>query len=130
MWYLKGEVALSLEVGSMKRVLIVENSLIYQGRYRKELEGKVELIMASTLAHARSEFGAYPSFDLIVVDTCLEVGYVDTEPLVREFRKTHTGPLIAASYSEYFRKKLVVAGCDYEAGKKEVPSVVLTILGI
>lgn len=116
----------------MKKVLVVEDYEDIQELYRIELAGKaygkVDMISAFSIQEAKEHFACHPDVDLIVMDACLVGLKPNTLPLVKEMRKTFTGPMIAASASPEYRQQLVEAGCDYEAPKGDVPKKVIEIL--
>ena len=114
-----------------KKVLIVEDRDTTQSGYRASLQDDVQLLQAFTIEQAREIFGANPDIDLIVMDGCVPGFEINTPPLVREFRKTFRGPIIATSSSSDYRQELMLAGCSHEVGSKgDVPDKVLALLSL
>ncbi len=115
---------------ALKKVLIVEDSYRYQLDYESALDGKVVLVAAFSITEAEEKFATNPDIDAIVFDACVPGETPTTPPLVRKFRETFTGPMIATSSDPFFQQELVAAGCDYESIKDGLPSKLLEILGI
>jgi CheY-like chemotaxis protein len=114
----------------MKKVLVVEDCESYQRIWSEELNGKVELVSAFSIREAEEKFAANPDIVAIVMDACVPGSEPTTPPLVRKFRTTFTGPMIAASSDEKYRKELMLAGCDYQSNKSGLPEVLCKILGV
>lgn len=115
---------------TLKKILIVEDLRHLHEMWIIMLKEKVQIISAFTIEEAREKFKDNPDITLITIDGCVPGESFNTEPLVREFRKTFKGPIIAASRSLFFRTLLKEAGCDYECSKNELPKKILEILGI
>ncbi len=115
---------------TLKKVLIVEDLHFLQAEWTTILKDKVSIISAFTVKEAEEKFSNNPDIDLISMDGCVPGEEINTQPLVRKFRKTFKGPIIAASRSSVFREFLKEAGCDYECTKNELPKKILEILGI
>ncbi len=113
-----------------KKVLIVEDEECKYDRWRREFDNKVELIFAPSIEEAEEQFTASPDIDAIVMDACVPGDSPTTPPLVRKFRETFTGPIIAISSLPEYRAKLVSAGCDHESTKDAMPMKVLEVLGL
>ena len=114
----------------MLKVLIVEDEERWQENYKQDLGGKVLIIEALTIKQAEEHFAANPDIAAIIMDACVPGGRPTTLPLVKKFRETFFGPMIAASSYTAYRKDLIWAGCDHEANKPDVPAKLLQILGI
>ena len=114
----------------MKKVLIVEDDPDWQSMWKRKLEGKVHVLMASSVEKGEQLFNENPDVDVIVMDACVSGEEPDTLPLVTNIRQTFSGPMIAASGSYTFRQCLKSYGCDHESRKKDVPEKVLEILGV
>lgn len=110
------------------KVLAVEDEEMIQNLWRRQLEGKVEIISAFTIKEAEGKFSANPDVAVILMDGCMPGNELNTLPLVRKFRETFTGQMIATS--SRFSWELVKAGCSYECAKTLVPSLLLEILGL
>ncbi len=115
----------------MKKVLIVEDSLYRQSTWCRSLTGKVIILSAFCRKVAEQMFAENTDIDIVVMDGCVDSDEdIDTESLVRMFRETFRGPMIAASKSPHFRSLLKEAGCNYECHKEDVPKTILKILKI
>ena len=113
-----------------KKVLIVEDSQLMQHRWHRDLGGKFVLIGALSIEEAEEKFIANPDIDAIVMDACVQGDSINTLPLVRKFRRTFAGPMIAISSSSEYRDMLVSAGCNYESSKDALPRRLLAILDL
>lgn len=113
----------------MKKVLILEDERYWWEVWRKNLDGKINLLFASSVERAKEMFAENPDLDAIVVDACVPGDYPNTQPLVREFRKTFRGPIIAISSSAEYRDMLCDAGCNYESEKGYLFKRLLRIFG-
>ena len=117
-----------------KKILIVEDTQLWVDFYQQGLEGKdVTIISALTVEEAETAFFANSNIDLIVMDfsvprTRTSKLTVDTLPLVRKFRETFPGPMIAASLSLFSSKILINMGCNSMSSKEDVPGNVISIL--
>jgi len=100
------------------KVLVLEDALDTCGLLKLQLEGEAELVFANSIEEARKNFTENPEIAAIVVDGCLSSDTLDTEPLVREFRATFHGPMIASSGDPYHRQQLINVGCNYECAKE------------
>lgn len=113
-----------------KKVLIVEDSKIYQEEWKKRLSGKVEILSAFTIEEAEKAFTENHNFSLIVVDACVPGMKINTQPLVRKFRESFKGPMIAASSSFHNKEKLTNAGCNHRSDKDGVPGKIREVLSL
>jgi CheY-like chemotaxis protein len=114
----------------MQKVLIVEDEKYRYDRWRREFDNKVMLIFAPSIEEAEEQFAASPDIAAIVMDACVPGDSPTTPPLVRKFRQTFTGPMIAISSVWEYRLTLVRAGCDHESTKDAMPAKVLEVLGL
>jgi DNA-binding response OmpR family regulator len=115
----------------LKKVLVVEDERYFHNSWRLDLGNKVMLISTLSIREAEEQFAANPDIAAIVIDACVPGYLPNTEPLVRKFRETFTGPIIAISSSPEYRAKLVSAGCDHECGRKyTLPQKLLEVLGL
>ena len=87
-------------------------------------------VSAFTTAAAKEKFDANPDIVAIVVDACVPGEVPNTGPLVREFRKKFTGPIIAASSVKKYRHHLRRAGCDYVSTKSDLPQMLREVLSL
>ena len=113
-----------------KKVLIVEDMDSKQEDWAKALNGKVEIVSAFSISEAEERFQANPDIALIVMDACVPGDSPNTMDLVRKFRSTFKGPMIANSTCWDYRRALIGAGCDYEYSKYKVPKKVCEVLGL
>ena len=113
-----------------RKVLVVEDQDYLHDKWRRELDGKVVLVSALSIEEAEEKFSANPDIDAIVMDACVPGDEPTTPPLVRKFRETFTGPIIAISSLPEYRAKLVSAGCDHESRKDALPAKLLEVLGL
>jgi DNA-binding response OmpR family regulator len=104
----------------MKKVLIVEDYPDMNKAYEYGMRDNFELLFAVNHEQALDLFAKNNDVDLIVMDACLKGDVPDTIPLVTEFRKTFTGPIIATSSSVEYRKALLNAGCTFQCEKSQV----------
>ena len=114
----------------MKKVLIVEDETYKYDKWRQALDSKVVLIFAPSIKEAEEQFVANTDIAAIVMDACVPGDSPTTLPLVRKFRQTFTGPMIAISGLDVYRYQLIQAGCDHESTKDSMPAKVLEILGL
>lgn len=112
-----------------KKVLIVDDEEFWQDYWRKELGEKVVMVSARTIKEAEEQFAANPDIVAIVMDACVPGDRPNTPPLVRKFRETFSGPMIAISSSWNNRDELVEAGCDHTSAKNPLPRKLLEVLG-
>ena len=113
-----------------KKVLVVEDEEYLHSRWHRELDSKVVLVSALSIEEAEEKFTANPDIDAIVMDVCVPGNEPTTLPLVRKFRSTFAGPMIAISSLSEYRAKLVSAGCDHESRKDTLPAKLLEVLGL
>ncbi len=116
----------------VKKVLIVEDMeefhVLWKG-YLNDFSSEIVLLSAFSIEEAEELFSANSDIDAIVMDACVPGDEPNTQPLVRKFRKTFAGPIIASSSVEEYRKELIKAGCDYESeSKATLPEKLLEIL--
>lgn len=118
------------EDNKMKKVLIVEDSDYYRSIWADELEGKVTLKSVADIEGAELWFNHEPNFDAIVMDACVPGSTPNTLPLVRKFRASFAGPIIAVSSDYGYLQDLLKAGCDHESSKDALPKKLLEVLGM
>jgi len=114
-----------------KKVLIVDDMEQYHRSWKrglKDLGSDALVLSAFSIEEARKLFNENPDIDAIVMDACVPGNEPTTQPLVREFRETFKGPIIAVSSLGVYRKMLVESGCNYESEKPELPEMLLEIL--
>ncbi len=113
-----------------KKVLFVEDSKSQQDYWRRKLPGKVVFIGALSIREAEELFADNFDIEAIVMDACVPGDSVNTLQLVRKFRDTFTGPMIATSSVPWYRDALVQAGCDHESEKDSLPQKLLEVLSL
>lgn len=84
------------------------------------LVGKAEVISAKSIPEAKSLFQKNPDIDVIVIDACVPGEKINTLSLVRSFRKTYSGLMIAISTDGDYQKQLVEAGCNDRCKNKRL----------
>lgn len=102
------------------KVLVVEDEFWRWDGWRRELDSKVTLLCVCSIEQAEEQFAANPDIAAIVMDACVPGDSTTTPPLVRKFRETFTGPMIAISGLGSYRQQLIQAGCDHESDKDPV----------
>jgi len=112
------------------KVLVVEDHKDWHDIWREELDGKVVLVSAFSIELAENLFVANPDIVAIVMDACVPGDRPTTPSLVRKFRSTFAGPMIAVSSMSDYRSQLVDAGCDYESEKGDLSQKLLEVLGL
>lgn len=110
---------------SRPKILIVEDDARWHAMWNFE---DVEAIRAFSIKEAREKFLTNRDIVLIAMDACVPGDSPTTPPLVREFRKTFHGPIIAISSSESYQQILLNAGCDAKTTKDHLPQKVREIL--
>lgn len=114
----------------MKKVLIIDDDVNWQKVWDMRLRRRVILLPALSINEAEKIFSEHSDIDLIAVDACVPGDDINTRPLIKKFRETFNGPIIAISKSSFSRECLVRAGCNYESEKEWLHGNVLRILGI
>ncbi len=119
----------------MAKVLIVEDDENLQFIYGVHLERNgIQVLKATTLAEAKAQFTANNDITAIVFDGELKTSdgasIEYTLELVPEFKKTFTGPMIAAAGSPENRENLVAAGCTHQCIKDDLPKTLKALLGL
>jgi len=133
--------------GDMKKVLIVEDEKSVQHRWRTALEKEgVTVVSAFHFKEAEHAFLAHLDLDAIILDGRIpptkralerDDDSAFTSSLVREWRKTFNGPILAASSSDHINESLIKAGCSHSCKKSAwgdgqvsgmVPRIILDLL--
>ena len=112
------------------KVLIVEDGRREQYIWCKKLAGEVVVVSAFSIMEAEKQFATNPDIVAIVMDACVPGDRPTTPPLVRRFRETFLGPMIAVSGRSDYQQQLLEAGCDYQSSKKDLPEKLLEVLGL
>lgn len=114
-----------------KLVLVVDDETKRFDGWKIGLKGRVDVIFASSILGAREEFARHASkIAAIAMDACVPGDSPNTLSLVRQFRETFNGPMVAISGSPSYREQLMDAGCDYQSPKDEMPTKILEVLGL
>lgn len=112
----------------MPMVLIIEDESDWQRIYQDRLDRDIRIIKAYSIAAARQKMLDHAPVDLMVVDGYLgpQSSLDATIQMVKDFRQTFKGPMVAASANVKTNALLMSAGCDscVISGKHEVPSLV------
>lgn len=99
--------------------------------YTRVLAGKgIEVLNAFTVEGGAELFKTNPDIKAVVMDACVPGDEPTTLPLVLEFRKTFTGPMIAISGDHEYRRELMEAGCDHQSIKADLPDLLLKLLNM
>ena len=102
-----------------KKILIVEDDETVQLAWKGLLLATtlLEVIQAFSIEEAEKVFNENSDLSAIAVDACVPGTEPNTIDMVRQFRKTFTGPMIAVSNWDNFNKILMSAGCNYKTEK-------------
>ncbi|MFZ3020349.1 MAG: response regulator [Minisyncoccia bacterium] len=101
-----------------KKILLVDDAQIVQmtlkALWNRQFGDEIQVISAVSAEEALEQFALHSDIALIVMDAQLKKGSdgPDTLELVKELRRTFTGPIVANSMNERYNKALVDAGCD------------------
>ena len=118
------------------KILLVDDSrmvqMILPALWASRWGDRVQVIGALTIEEARTQFASNSDLALIVMDARMEKGSKgpDTLDLVREFRKTFEGLIVAHSMDDKYNQPLVEAGCNRVAEEKFKLDSVLAELGL
>lgn len=110
------------------KVLIVEDNEMQQAKYREALKSFVIIFEALTIDKAEEFFAQHTNFDAIIFDACVPGNTPTTPPIIKKFKETFLGPMIATSSDLNYRTLLLHAGCNYESSKDNVPGFLLEVL--
>jgi CheY-like chemotaxis protein len=115
------------------RILIVEDKREVTTLWRlgiNDANPDAEVVIAHTIEEAREAYRADPNFDLISMDGCVPGNEHNTAGLIREIRRLgYTGPLVAASDSEAYRRQMMKEGCSDDVPKGEMLAYFLRQVG-
>jgi CheY-like chemotaxis protein len=128
----------------MKKILLIEDDKHVLGLWADYFKTYARsdmfiLVMATSLQDAEKEFKENQDVKAIVIDGRIigSDGHApsalqppNTLNLVREFRKTFSGPMIAVSGSEDTQEELINAGCDEACYKHDAALRVMDLLGV
>lgn len=106
----------------LPKILFIEDSERAQESLKFRLAGRAEIVSACTHEEAWMKFAEHSGhLAAIVMDGSLASGkQFDTGNLVRQFRATFPGMIIAASGNEDYQDDLIAAGCTLKVSKIEV----------
>lgn len=89
----------------------------------------VSIVNAFSIDEAIQKFFAHFSeIAAIVMDACVPGRVPNTQSLVRQIRNHFSGLMIAVSTVGDYRNQLVLAGCDRECQKEDLPYVLINLL--
>lgn len=112
------------------KVLIVEDLSCFQVLWRRRLSGVATVLSATTIEDAKEMFGENPDIDVVVLDACVPGTTPTTFGLIKSFRETFHGPMIAISDRVNFRSEMIKLGCSHQSsGKEDVVEKVTEVLG-
>lgn len=112
----------------MKKILIIDDDIVWQEVWKRSLGKRVALLPALSIPEAEKTFTEHNDIDLIAIDGCVPGDTINTKPLIRKFRETYKGPMVAISKASLVRDCLIDAGCSHECEKKWLPGNILKIL--
>lgn len=112
----------------MKKILIIDDDIVWQEVWKRSLGKRVTLLPALSIPEAEKIFVEHSDIDLIAIDGCVPGDIINTKPLIRKFRETYGGPMVAISKASLVRDCLINAGCSHGCEKKWLPGNVLKIL--
>ncbi len=114
-------------------VLIIEDDPVYREVWKRRLRRHIEVFVATSFEDARRIFEQETGrIRLIALCDALRTapGNGSTVPLLREFRPTFVGTILATSSDPTTQEYLLQAGCDVgESYKANVPTKIMEILG-
>lgn len=111
-----------------KTVLVVEDRTDLQSFWQQKLADTITILSATTIEEAEDLFSANPNIDAIALDACVPGDDLNTLPLLRLFKRTFNGPIIAISGSSEYRETLVKHGCTHECRKADLPQTLSMLL--
>lgn len=117
-----------------KKILVVDDDRDFQEFFAEKLlrivsAEKILILVAMNLQEARRLFAENPDIDLIIMDACMQSRWPNTERIIKEFRVTFTGPMVAGSSSKVFREQLMGWGCSHNVERiLYLPEKVIEIL--
>jgi len=118
------------------KVLVVEDEKFWHSIWRRQIAfsskngNEVVLISAFTIKEAEEQFAANQDLAAIAMDACVPGRALTTPPLVRKFRETFDGPMIAISSSDDYQQVLVRAGCSHCSPKGDLVRKLFEIFGL
>ena len=113
------------------KVLIVDDDKQWQRTFVRAFTDKgIQVLGALTIKQAEEMFVENPDIKAVVMDACVPGDDPTTLPLTRKFRETFSGPMIAISSRDDFRRQLMAAGCDRECLKQDLPQKLCEILNL
>jgi CheY-like chemotaxis protein len=116
-------------MNTLKKVLVVDDNESLQRSLKNVLSRHgIIVLSALTIGEAEELFSANPDVNLIVMDACVPGDRPNTISLVQKIRQKYAGPMIACSSLREYRHLLIEAGCDQEASKLDLPTVIKKIL--
>ena len=103
------------------KILIIDDDRKRQEEWEWLLElFPVQIIQAFSIDEAEKIFNDTRNLDGIVVDACVPGHKPNTMEIVRNFRRSFSGPLIAISSIEIFNYMLISAGCNHKSEKDKL----------
>ena len=120
----------------MKKILFVEDNKMMTDLYKDLLGDKFALVIAISIVEAEHAFKKHPDISVIVLDGFVfdnrdsKTPDTSTHELLKKFKETFKGVIIASSSDPVARKKMILLGCDHECEKWDVPKKVFEIIGL
>ena len=111
------------------KVLIVEDSQDIQEMFRDALAQRMEVLSAFSIEEAKELFLKKQDLSAVAMDACVPGNKPNTMDLVRMFRQTFVGPMIAISSDDSYSRQLVLNGCSHRCEKYDLPEMLLRLLG-
>ncbi len=114
---------------SLPTILLVENDPCLARAWRRTLQKGAYCLIATDIGDAEVLFATHPAIKLIVMDGCLGGRHLNTLDLIRAFRKTFSGPMIATASVSYFCDQMCIAGCNYRINSGiDIPKLDLPVI--
>jgi len=118
------------KINKKRKVLIVEDLPHYQVLWRRRLSEVATVLSATTIVDAEKMFAENADIEVVVLDACVPGTTPTTFGLIKSFKKTFDGPMIAISSEENFRKEMLLLGCSHQTSVKgDVVEKVTEVLG-
>jgi len=108
-------------------ILLIEDTESVFSTWQDQLEANGhEVHIATTPEKALTVFRER-NWDIIVLDGCIGGHEFNCLPVLKEIRKSFSGPIVAASSDEELRASMMIQGCTHESPK---PYVLAELRGI
>lgn len=102
----------------MRRILVIEDDTMMAESIQDHLQAiGFEVVIADSKKAAYQALEVDPNFFAMLIDGWMD-GATDTCDVVRDFRETYQGHMIAMSSNNDTRQKQMAAGCSHEIWNK------------